>query len=95
MTVSVAEKVGVVPEIGLLLASKIVMVIVEVELPSATIELVPVIVDVATAGESATKVTAPSALVIGEAMERVLTSALVEVMVQVETPEPLVEEQAL
>ena len=75
MPVSVAEKVGVVPEIGLLFASSIVMVTVEVAEPSATMELVPVIVEVATAGESATKVTAPSALIIGEAMDKVLTSA--------------------
>ena len=75
MPVSVAEKVGVVPEIGLLLASKIVMVIVEVADPSATMELVPVIVDVATAGESAIKVTLPPASTIGVAIDKVLTSA--------------------
>ena len=75
MPVSVAEKVGVVPEMGLLFASKIVMVTVEVELPSATMELVPVMVDVATAGESAIKVTFPPASTIGVAMDKVFTSA--------------------
>ena len=90
-----AEKVGVIPEIGLLFKSIKVIVTVEVVEPSATIELVPVMVELATTAAPATKVTAPSALEIGVAMDKVLTSAFVEVMVQVETPEPLVEEQAL
>ncbi len=89
-----AEKVGVVPEMGLLFASKIVMVTVEVAEPSANMELVPLIVDAVEAAP-ATKVTAPSALETGVAIDKVLTSAFVEVIVQVETPEPLVEEQAL
>lgn len=90
----VAEKVGVSPAIGLLNWSRIVMVTVEVAEPSATTGPVPVIVDVATAGAPAVKVTLPSALVIGDVIERVFTSALVEVNVQLDSPLASVAEHA-
>ncbi len=67
---------------------------VDVALPSATTGPVPVMVEVATAGAPAVKVTVPSALTIGVVMERVFTSALVEVNVQIESPAASVAEQA-
>lgn len=94
MPVPVALKVGVVPLIGLLNASRIVTVTLEVATPSATTGLVPVIVDVATAGAPAMKTTVPSALTIGLAIERSLLSAFVLLRVQVETPLASVAEQA-
>jgi hypothetical protein len=69
-------------------------VTVEVAVPSASTGLVPVIVDVATAGEPAIKVTVPSDFTTGVTIERVFTSAFVELIVQVETPLALVTEQA-
>lgn len=89
----VAEKVGVLPLIGLLNASRIVMVIVDVAEPSATTGPVPVMVDVATAGAPAVKVTLPSAFTIGVAIESVFTSAFVEVNVQLDSPFVSVGEQ--
>lgn len=70
------------------------MVTVEVAEPSATTGPVPVMVEVATAGAPAVKVTVPSAFTIGEVIERVFTSALVEVKVQTESPAASVAEQA-
>ena len=90
----VAEKVGVEPLIGLLNWSKIVIDTVEVATPSATTGPVPVMVEVATAGAPAVKVTVPSAFTIGVAIESVFTSALVEVNVQTESPEASVAEHA-
>jgi hypothetical protein len=87
--VSVALNVGVVPETGFEFVSLKVIVIVEDAEPSATTDPVPVIFEVAVLAAPAMKVTLPSALMIGVAIESVLTSALVEVIVQVETPELL------
>lgn len=95
MLVPEVEKVGVSPLTGLLLASSNVTVIVEVATPLAATGPEPVIVDVATAAAPAVKVTVPSALMIGVAIESVLISALVEVIVQVDSPLALVTEQAL
>jgi hypothetical protein len=62
------------------------MVTVEVAEPSATTGPVPVIVDGAAAGAPAVKVTVPSALTIGVAIDNVLISAFVDTKVHVETP---------
>jgi hypothetical protein len=86
LPVPVAENVGVSPAIGLLNWSKIVMVTVEVAAPSATTGPVPVMVEVATAGAPAVKVTVPSAFTTGVAIDNVLISALVETRVHVATP---------
>lgn len=90
MAVPPAEKVGVCPGTGLLLASRNVMVTVEVVTPSATILLVPLIVELAGTGAPAVKVTVPSDLLTGEVMVSVLTSAVSEARVQLETPEAFV-----
>ena len=66
-----------------------VMVTVEASLPSATTGLDPVILEFAATGVPAVKVTLPPALMTGVAIESVLTSALVEVSVHVETPDVL------
>jgi hypothetical protein len=92
--VSVALKVGVLPDTGFEFASNNVIVIVEVAAPSATTDPVPVIVEVATAGLPATKVTFPPVSTIGVAIDKVFTSALVELNVHVETPEAFVLEHA-
>ena len=73
--VSVAPKVGVEPETGLLFTSFNVIVTVEVAVPSATTGDVPVIVEVAAIGDPAMNVTVPPALTTGVAIERVLISA--------------------
>ena len=70
------------------------MVTEEVAEPSATTGPVPVMVEVATAGAPAVKVTVPSAFTIGVAIESVFTSALVEVKVQTESPDASVAEHA-
>ena len=94
MPVSVALKVGVSPATGLLNASRRVAVTVEVALPSATTGPEPIIVDVAEATAPAMKVTVPSAFTIGVAIDKVFTSALVEVNVQVDCPLVFVAEHA-
>src|SRR5437870_4601571 len=71
LPVSVAEKVGVTPETGLLKASFSVMVTVEVATPFAPTGLVPVMVELAATGGAAVTVTA------GE----VVTGAAVKVFV--------------
>ncbi len=81
-----AENVGVSPATGLLLISFKVIVTVEVADPSATTGEVPEMLELAATGEPAVKVTVPPVLVTGVAIERVLTSALDEVIVQVEAP---------
>ena len=91
---SVAPKVGVEPETGLLFISFKVIVTVEVAVPSATTGDVPVIVEVAATGVPAVNVTVPPALTNGVAIESVLTSALVDFIVQVEDPEASETEQA-
>lgn len=64
-------------------------------MPSATTEPVPVIVEFAATGVPAVKVTAPPVTEIGEVIDRVLTSAVLEARVQVETPIGLVAEHVL
>jgi hypothetical protein len=86
LPVSVAEKVGTVPETGFDFASNKVMVIVEVVIPSATIELVPEIVDVTAEIAPTLKTTVPPVKLTGEVKVSVLVSALVEASVQVEIP---------
>ena len=93
--VSVAENVGVWPDTRLLLASFKVMVIVEVATPSAITGPEPVMVELAATATPAEKTTVPSALITGVAMARVLTSAVKDVRVQVETPAALVTEQVV
>ncbi len=94
MPVSVAEKVGVLAAIGFEKASRIVMVTVEVLEPSATTGEVPVMVEVVVEAAPAMNVTVPSGFETGVAIARVFNSALVDVKVQVETPEALVAEHA-
>jgi len=89
----VALKVGVWFGTGLFPESRSVTVTVLVATPSARIDVVPVIVEVAADGAPAMKVTFPSALLMGAVIERVLTSATVEVRVQLETPLAFVTEQ--
>lgn len=85
--VSVAEKVGVTPGTKLLEASFNVIVTVEVAEPFATTGDVPEIVELAATGAPAVKVTVPPAFTTGVAIERVLISAIVDEIVQVETPD--------
>ena len=89
----VALKVGVSPETGLLFASFKVIVTVDDAEPSATTGPEPVMVEVAATAPPGVKVTVPSALIKGVAIERVFTSAVSEARVQVETPEVLEAEQ--
>ena len=91
--VSVAENVGVVPAIKLLLASFKVIVTVEVATPSATTDPVPVMVEFTIDAPAAVKVTLPSDFTTGVAIANVFTSAFKEERVQVDTPEAFVEEQ--
>ena len=79
---------------GLLLASLKVIVTVEVAVPFATTGLVPVIVELTATAEPAVKITVPSALTTGVAMDNIFVSALVEDKVQVDAPEALVTEHA-
>ena len=72
-----------------------VMVTVEVEAPSATTGPDPMIVEFAATGIPAVKITDPSALTTGVAIERILVSAVHEARVQLETPEALVTEQSV
>jgi hypothetical protein len=91
--VSVAVNVGIIPDTGLFEISLRVTVTVEVAAPSATTGLVPVIVEFAATAEAAVKITVPSALATGVAIDNVFVSAFNELRVQVATPEALVEEQ--
>lgn len=88
-------KIGVVPVIGLLKASKIVMVMNEVATPFAVTGPVPAMVVVALEAGPAVKVTVPPVLVTGAVIESVFTSALVDLRVQVASPEALVTPQAV
>ncbi len=92
--VSVAPKVGVYPATGLLLISLKVIVTVDVAVPFAMTGPEPVIVEFAATAPPAMKTTVPSAFETGVAIERVLVSDLSEVIVQEETPEASVTEQA-
>ena len=62
------------------------MVIVDVAEPSATTGDVPTILELTATGEPAVNVTVLPIFVMGVAIERVFTSAVVEVIVQVEAP---------
>ena len=84
---SVALKIGLNPEIGLLKSSRKVIEIAEVEIPSALTGVVPIIVEVVALALPGIKTTEPSAFATGVAIERILLSALVVESVQVETPE--------
>lgn len=92
--VLVAAKVGVCPETGLLEASLSVIVMVEVDTPSAATGPVPVIEEFATETAPTLNRTVPSVLLIGVAIERVLSSAVVDLSVQFDAPEASVTEQA-
>ena len=91
--VFVAVKVGTVPDIGLLLRSKSVTVIVDEETPSALTAPVPVIVVVLAEALPAVKLTVPDENATGVKRLSVLVSALVDLRVHVETPEAFVLEQ--
>lgn len=90
-----ALKTGVVPLIGLLFASRNVTVTVDVATPSAVTGLVPVMVEFAMAAAPAMNVTSPPVFTTGVAMARVLSSALVDFTVQVDSPEAFVALQAV
>ena len=68
---------------------------VEVASPLAITVEVPVIVEFAATATSAVKMTLPSALTTGVAIERILVSALRELRVQVDTPKESVTEHRL
>ena len=89
-----AEKVGTVPMTGFECASWRVIVMVEVETPSAVIGPMPVMVEVLEEAAPATNPTVPPLKLIGVVMESVFTSACVDESVQVELPVALVLPQA-
>lgn len=93
--VLVALKIGVMPLIGLLNTSRIVMVINEVATPLAVTGPVPAIVVVVFEAVPGVKVTVPSVLATGVTIARVFTSALVDLTVQVAIPEALVTPHAV
>jgi len=88
-------KVGVRPATGLLLASRSVIVIVEVAVSSATTGVVPVMLEFAAIGDPASNTTVPPVLEIGAVMESVFVSAVVDASVHVVTPLALVDPQAV
>ena len=73
--------------------SSSVIVTVEVATALATMELVPLMRELAATAAPGVKVTVPSDFTTGEAMARVFISALVEASVQVEIPEASETEQ--
>ena len=77
-----------------MLASRKVMVTVEVAVPFATTGLVPVIAEFTAIAEPAVKTTVPSAFTTGVAIESVFVSAVVDDKVHVKTPNVFVGEQA-
>lgn len=87
--------VGVRPATGLLLASRNVIVTVDVAVSLATTGPEPVMLELAAMGVPASKTTVPPVLLIGAVMESVFVSAVVEARVQVETPDALVAPQAV
>lgn len=92
--VPVEAKVVETPLTGLLFASRRVIVSVEVAVPSAVALLGdPEIVEFATTGAPATKVTVPPVMTSGLTRESVFVSARSDFRVQVETPEAFVAEQ--
>lgn len=86
---SVAKKVGVCPETGLLNESLNVMVIVEFAVPSATTGVVPEMVEFVSTAAVGTNVTTFPVTATGEVNCSVLASAKVEASVQTERPLPL------
>jgi hypothetical protein len=88
-------KVGTTPITGELVLSFNVIVTVEVDEPLATTGPVAVIEEFAIDGEPVAKTTVPPAFTNGVAIESVFVSAVVELIVQVETPEAFEEEQVL
>lgn len=92
--VSVAVKVGTIPETPLLKASLRVIEIVEVATPSAVMGPVPVMIEFPATATPALNTTVPPALVTGVVIESVFVSAKVEFNVHVAIPEASVEEQA-
>lgn len=93
--VSVALNRGVIPETGLLNKSLKIIEIEEEEMPSALTGVVPAMVVVKLLTLPGLKSIIPSVLAIGVTMESVLTSALIEERVHVETPAASVTEHAL
>jgi hypothetical protein len=91
----VALKVGVCPAIGLLSASRRVIMTVEVSTPSARTGPVPIMLEFAGSAAPAVNTTVPPVLETGVKIERVFVSAIPDCIVQVETPEALVTEQAV
>ena len=91
---SVAENVGVSPETGLLNVSLKVIVTVDAATPSATMGLVPAMVELAATAPLAVKVTALPVTATGEVSWRVFTSAVVEASVQRDRPLEFETEQA-
>ena len=83
---SVALNVGTVPLEAFPKASFSVIVIVEVDVPSAATGLVPTIDEVPATAAPPTNVTIPPDATTGVAIESVFTSALVDFKTQVETP---------
>jgi hypothetical protein len=71
------------------------MVTVEVDVPSATTGVVPEIVEFRATAAPAVKTTELPALTTGVSIERTLLSAVLDLSVQVETPEAFDEVQAL
>lgn len=88
-----ASKVGVSPATGLLCVSIKVIVMVEVVDPSAVTGPLPVIDEFAAMAPPETKETVPPVFEIGDVMESVFASAVLELRVQVEIPEAFEAEQ--
>jgi hypothetical protein len=82
----VAKKVGTTPATGLLDPSRRVIVTLAVATPLATIGPEEVIVEFAATAPSGVKITFPSALTNGVAIERVLVSGVRDFKVQEDTP---------
>ena len=89
-----AVKVGTVPVIGLLNASKSEMVMVASDEPSAEVGPEPVMAAFAAVAGPGEKTTVPPALLIGDVIVSVLVSALVDVNVHVADQLESVAEQA-
>jgi hypothetical protein len=86
----VAPKVGTNPLTALLKASLRITVIVEADIPSAPVGLVPVMEELAATGMPAVKITVPPSFTTGEVSERILDSARVDAKVQLDKPVALV-----
>ena len=84
---------GVIPAKGTFATSFKVIVTVEVAIPFAVIDVVPVMLEFAAVAAVLAKVTVPPATLTGVSKFNCFISARVEAKVQVETPEALVLEQ--